>query len=347
MKDNMTPEALDLNEPTNAVICGFWKRVFAMILDGILLGIVGAVIGMAAFDQLAQLGGGGRLIGFCIAVIYFGLFNSIIGKGQTPGKKMMKIHVVDHSGNHISLAKSFLRYAILGLPFFLNGAIIPKSVILSPVGYILSLLIFGFGAATIYLYVFNRRTRQSLHDIAAGTFVTTAESSGKVVSSVWKPHLVVTGLLLVIATALPVAAKGLVKTWEFPELLTVQNSILSSGKVHNATAQAGKSWGTKNDEKWEKTYFQSVAIMKKRPDDFEAAGRDIARIILSKYPKVLEKDTLTIIVTYGYDIGIASSWRRHNLSYTPEEWQGLLEKYKAEEKEHKSTHSITASGGSE
>ena len=331
MEDNNTPETLDLNEPTNAAICGFWKRVFAMMIDGILLGIVGSLVGMAVFDQLTQLGGWGRLVGFCIAIIYFGVFNSVIGKGQTPGKKMMKIHVIDHSGNYISLAKSLLRYTILGLPFFLNGVLIPNSVIFSPVGYILSLLIFGFGAATIYLYVFNRRTRQSLHDIAVGTFVTTAESSGEAIGSVWKPHLVVTGSLLLVATALPFATKGLADTWEFPELLTVQDSILSSGKVHNATAQAGKSWGTNNGEKWEKTYFQSVAIMKERPNDPESSAREIVQIILKAYPKVVEKDTIAITTTYGYDIGIARAWRSYNVSYTPEEWQRLIDKYQAEE----------------
>lgn len=330
MEDNNTPEILDLNEPANSKKCGFWKRVFAMMLDGILLGIIGVIIGTAMFDQLAQLGGWGRLVGFCIAIIYFGIFNSVIGKGQTPGKKMMKIHVIDHSGNYISLAKSFLRYTIFGLPYFLNGALIPNSVIFSPVGYILSLLIFGFGATTIYLYVFNRRTRQSLHDIAVGTFVTTAESSGEVVGSVWKPHLVVTGLLLVIATALPIATKGLADTWEYPELLTVQDSILSSGKVHNATAQAGKSWGTNNGEKWEKTYFRSVAIMKERPSDPESSAREIVQIVLETYPKAMEKDTIAITTTYGYDIGIARTWKSFNASYTPEEWQQLIEKYREE-----------------
>jgi uncharacterized RDD family membrane protein YckC len=330
MEGKIIPESLESNEPTHAVICGFWKRVFAMILDGILLGIVGVLIGMAAFDQLAQLGGWGRLVGFCIAIIYFGVFNSVIGKGQTLGKKMMKIHVVDRSGNHISLSKSFLRYAILGIPFFLNGALIPNSVIFSPGGYILSLLVFGFGAAIFYLYIFNRRTRQSLHDLAVGTSVTTVNSSGEAVGSAWKPHLVVTGVLLVIAAGLPVATKGLAKTWEFPELLQVQDSILSSGTVHHTTAQTGKSWGTKNGEKWEKTYFQSVAILKERPTDSESSAREIAQIILTTYPKAMEKDTIAITTTYGYDIGIARAWKSHNVSYTPEEWQQLIAKQKEE-----------------
>ena len=34
------------------------------------------------------------------------------------------------------------------------------------------LILFGFGQAIVYLYIFNRRTRQSLHDLILGTFVT-------------------------------------------------------------------------------------------------------------------------------------------------------------------------------
>ena len=331
MEANNMLNSLDQTEQPHAEVCGFWKRIFAMMLDGILLGLFGALIGFVMFDQLARLGGWGRLAGFSVALIYFGVFNSVVGNGQTPGKRMMKIRVIDHSGNYISLAKSFLRFIILGLPFFLNQALIPTSVMMSPVGYILSLLIFGFGTAIVYLYVFNRRTRQSLHDIVAGTFVTTAISEGPAIGSVWKPHLVVTGLLLVIAISLPVLTGNLSKKWEFPELLEVQKSIISNDKVLFATVNAGKSWGTNNGEKWEKTYFQTAAIMKAWPNDPESSAQDIAQIVLKTYPPAMEKDIIAINTTYGYDIGIAHAWRTYNVIHTPEEWQQLIARLPREE----------------
>lgn len=330
LEEDNIPGSLHQAETAYAVVCGFWKRVFALVLDGLLLGVIGLVLGITMFDQLAQLGGWGRLVGFCIALIYFGVFNSVIGKGQTLGKKLVKIHVIDPNGNHISLAKSFLRYAILGLPYFLNGALLPNSLMMSPILYLLSLLIFGFGAAILYLYLFNRRTRQSLHDLAIGTFVSTADSHGAAIGTVWKPHLIVSGILLAVSVGLPAITQGLTEKWEFSELLETQKQILSSGKVHHATAQAGKTWGQSNGKKWERTYFQSVAFMKERPTDPAYAAREIAQIVLKANPNAMEKDIIAIITTYGYDIGIARSWRSYNASYPPEEWQRLIDKYQAE-----------------
>jgi len=52
------------------------------------------LIGATLFDQLSHLGGWGRLVGFCIAILYFGTLNSVVGKGQTLGKRILKIHVI-------------------------------------------------------------------------------------------------------------------------------------------------------------------------------------------------------------------------------------------------------------
>jgi uncharacterized RDD family membrane protein YckC len=82
-----------------AVISGFWRRLLAFIFDGVLLGLVGVILGLLLFDSLARLGGWGRLIGFCHALVYFGVLNSAIGGGQTIGKRIMKIQVVDRTGH--------------------------------------------------------------------------------------------------------------------------------------------------------------------------------------------------------------------------------------------------------
>ena len=49
------------------VISGFWRRLLALILDAVVLGLVGSILGLFLFDFLSQLGGWGRLFGFCIA----------------------------------------------------------------------------------------------------------------------------------------------------------------------------------------------------------------------------------------------------------------------------------------
>lgn len=307
-------------------ISGFWRRLAALILDGLLLGLAGFVCGLFMFDPLAQLCGWGRLVGFFIALVYFGILNSAVGKGQTVGKRLMKIEVVDRSGQHISLARSLLRYTILGIPFFLNGILIPPSVMMSPVGYLIGFILFGFGGAIIYLYIFNRRTRQSLHDLIVGTFVTRTSPPGGVNGSIWRLHLVVVGVWFIAVVGLSVAMKGLSQKGVFPGLLDVQQAIQASGKVHMATVNVGKSWQIVNGSRSEATYFHSNAIWEKRPEDEESAARSIASLILHNYPDIMDKDVLTVRVTYGYDIGIARAWRSYTSSHSPSEWQTMVAK---------------------
>ncbi|MDL2425325.1 hypothetical protein M2C68_22520, partial [Pseudomonas sp. BAgro211] len=76
-------------------------------------------------------------------------------------------------GSLLSLPQSLLRYSVLGIPFFLNGAPFDETVLLSPMRYGLSLLIFGGMFSILYLYVFNRHGRRSLHDLAVGSSVVT------------------------------------------------------------------------------------------------------------------------------------------------------------------------------
>nr|NJM04524.1 RDD family protein [Desulfobacula sp.] len=150
------------------------------------------------------MGGWGRAIGFPIAAIYFVILNSRIGGGQTIGKRILKIQVVDKTAELLSLPKSTLRYFVIGIPYFLNGAIVPESF-LYPVGfYLLSLLVFGFGISIIYLIVFNRNNRQSLHDIIAGTYVVRKSTdSTEAIKSIWPVHYAICGILMVLALLAP------------------------------------------------------------------------------------------------------------------------------------------------
>ncbi len=333
--DNAFSEVRNDNtdQPENRIISGFWRRLFAFFIDGLFIGIIGLVLGLFFFDFFAQIGGYGRIVGFCIALAYFGLLNSSAGKGQTIGKKIMKIEVVERNGRHISLVHSLIRYAILSTPCFLNGLLIPPSLAQSPIGYILEFLIIGFGGAVIYLYIFNRRTRQSLHDLAVGTFVVKTRPKGEVVvSPVWKFHLIIVGIWFFVTISFCVVSPMILQKGVFPELLSLQKSIQSTGKVHTATAVVGKSWGSKGGKRWESTYFHSEAIWKTRPEDYQAAASEVASLVLSGYSEIMDKDVLGITVMYGFNIGIAHIWEEQNFYYSPQEWTEILDKKEIKEK---------------
>ena len=312
--------------PATRAISGFWRRVLAFTLDGIILGIVGFIIGIPFFDAFARLGGWGKLIGFFLALLYFGLLNSSVGNGQTIGKRLLKVEVVDKQGKYIAPGLSIFRYAILAVPFFLNGALIPPSLIASPLGYLLGLLVFGLGLAIIYLYVFNRRTRQSVHDLACGTFVVRTFPKGEVsIAPMWRPHLVIIGAWFAVVLVGLFVVQIIAQKGVFPGLRATQEAIVSSGKVHAATLSVGQTWNTSNAGRAKTTYLSSNAIWKERPTAVEPAAKDVAKIILEHYPDVMAKDTLVVTVTYGYDIGIASAWRNRTFRHSPVEWKTLIE----------------------
>lgn len=59
-KDNLpevTGGSEKFEEHPIRLVCGFWRRLFAFIVDGILLGIFGIIIGTIFFDFFAGLGG--------------------------------------------------------------------------------------------------------------------------------------------------------------------------------------------------------------------------------------------------------------------------------------------------
>ena len=77
-----------------AQISGFWRRGAALMIDWLILGLPMLLLGLLMFRWLAGLGQTGRLIGFVVALLYFGLSNSRLSGGQTIGKRLQGIRVV-------------------------------------------------------------------------------------------------------------------------------------------------------------------------------------------------------------------------------------------------------------
>ncbi len=180
-------------------IGSFWRRFFAFFVDSLILGIIGFTLGAIFFDTLSQLGPWGKLLGFLIAVPYFAVTESNVGGGRSLGKRLLRLRVVDAQGNTLPFEHSFARYTVFAAPFFLNKLALPVSKTPWVVFILLGVIVFGVGGATLYLLIFNRNTRQGLHDLAVGSYVVRAGDTGPVETKpFWKPHRVIAGSLLVL-----------------------------------------------------------------------------------------------------------------------------------------------------
>jgi uncharacterized RDD family membrane protein YckC len=154
-------------------ICGFGQRLGAFIIDLMLLWMVGKILGFFFFEPFARMGEWGIFIGFAIALLYFGILNSAVRQGQTFGKSWMRIRVVDRDSRPISLKKSFIRSTVIisllwsiyitTLLDFFNSPVWP--------GITFEVLSTSFRLMLVLLYIFNRQTRQSLHDLVVGSYV--------------------------------------------------------------------------------------------------------------------------------------------------------------------------------
>jgi uncharacterized RDD family membrane protein YckC len=288
------------------------------VLDGLLLGIIGALAGIPLFDWFASLGAGGRLIGFGVALLYFGIFNSAIGGGRTLGKRIMSIEVVDLSGRHISFLRSALRFVILGTPFFLNGAVTSPL----PAAYVAGFVIFFGGGAIIYLFLFNRRTRRSLHDLLCGTIVLSKAPAGHVQAPpIWRGHLaILSGLAITMLIGVIVMSR-LAGSWKFPELLALRGKILATGQFTDAGVFIGRNWSMINGTRRDTAYLALTVRMKHRPPEFEPVARQIAALALNGYADSQRQDFIAVNVQYGYDIGIAQAWTNQQFQFSPAQWE--------------------------
>ena len=294
-------------------ISGFWRRIGAIMIDFIILGIFGFVLGLVLGDVFAEIGVWGRLVGFSIALAYFGVMNSVIFNGQTLGKKLLKIKVVNSDNQPISLVQSLGRYCILGIPFFLNGAQFSMEMLTSFWMYILSIIVFGGLFSIVYLYVFNRITRQSLHDLAFGTYVVNAASEQKDTGSVWKPHLVMVSLLFITSAVLPAFTMNLAQNEPFADLLKGVNSLYQHPSVNYATMSS--SFNLSSNDTKKTSYISAQVFVNKKDISNPKLARELAKLITQNCTLASNRDLLSIVLIYGYDIGIASSWSSRQYSF--------------------------------
>lgn len=81
---------------------GFWIRFGASLLDGILLGIVSAIL-----EAVLRTAGSG--LGLLVSIAYFTYFEG--SSGQTLGKQAANIRVIDdQTGGSIGYGRAFLRW---------------------------------------------------------------------------------------------------------------------------------------------------------------------------------------------------------------------------------------------
>lgn len=122
-------------------LAGIGERFVALILDGILLGVVSGIF----VRSDSRLGG---VVGFALGLAYQWYFLTRY-HGRTPGKMALNLRVVKTDGSALTGADAVLRY----------------------LGYALNWLALGLG----WVWAFLDPNRQGWHDKLAKTYVVKAQ----------------------------------------------------------------------------------------------------------------------------------------------------------------------------
>jgi uncharacterized RDD family membrane protein YckC len=308
-------------------MASLWRRLFAFLLDSLLLGVVGSCLGLVAYDGLANIGGWGLAIGFAIALAYFAAMDSVVFGGQSVGKRVAKIKVTTAAGVPLSVAASALRFSILGIPYFLNGAPVDFRTTVSWPAIVLSLLVFGAGISIVYLFLFNRGTRQSLHDLAVGAYVVAADTAGPVgePKAVWRVHFVVVSAIFLATMLAPLLLAKLANVEPFVTLRSLQGALQNVQAVRHATLTSGvHKFVSSTQGTTTRHVLAARIVLSQRISAYDALANQLAQIILQEGPAAEKMDSITISISYGFDIGIASAWRTQNYSFSPAQWRTRL-----------------------
>lgn len=129
---------------TRTDLAGIGERLIALILDGVLLGLVSGLL----FRSDRGLGG---LLCFALGLAYQWYFLTR-HQGQTPGKMLLNLRVVKTDGGRLTDADAVLRY----------------------LGYVLNGLALGLG----WLWAVFDPNRQGWHDKLAKTYVVKVGGTG-------------------------------------------------------------------------------------------------------------------------------------------------------------------------
>jgi len=304
----------DYSRLSGYVAAGFWHRFFAFLIDGIVVSIL--CFGMAEFFQsfLARSPMWAALLGFAVTTSYFAIFSSKVVDGQTLGMMATSVRVVAADGSTLSLQRSFLRYTILFVPFLLTS-ILPAT---TP-----SLIAYGYAAATtaaatavVYLAIFNRRTGQSLHDLATQTFVVDSAGDGPVhTAAFWKPHWAILVGLLILGFASELSLPHMSST--FGEVTSVEQSVSQTPGVTDANVVL-KFSGNQSG------IIVTTGCDRISEDHNKAAAR-IAAAVLNGDPKATEHDYLEIDCVKTLQVGFFKSTTNDPITHTPQEWRALIQ----------------------
>lgn len=311
---------------TNYKIAKFWSRIFAATIDLLLLVLFGYLLVIIFQNHFTINGILGNSIGFTITVLYFTLFNSNLVNGQTIGKKLLNIHVIDINSEKLSLKKSFYRSLFIFLPFFLNNFTIPIQSILMFLNNFIKTFIVIYSTSIPLVYIINRKTRQSVYDLLLGSLVVDVKRSEEPVfiENISKKSLNVVGSILIVLSIVILFNAN----WHKPDY---KNSLTLFNKLYNIDGITKVWLNTKYLQfpTGTTTIYEVKLWVDKLPEGYledNKVVKEVVKLTLANNPDFMKYDKINIVFIKEFNIGIAYNINNMIADDTPQGWMKLIEK---------------------
>jgi uncharacterized RDD family membrane protein YckC len=169
-----------LNENQELIYVGFWKRVLAMMIDGLIILPI-TIIQYKNYTNIHNSISAIWIYLSYVIIMYSYYIFFLVKFGGTPGKLVTKIRIVSPNGKYISIKQAILRNLINFIFVSLNVAV---NLIIYKTNTHNSTIIANLGVVIFYVdvlfVVFNKRKR-AIHDLIADSYVVTNESRLRIV----------------------------------------------------------------------------------------------------------------------------------------------------------------------
>lgn len=328
-------ESLPALPPQLPQIAGFWRRLCAAIIDLTIFALPLLLLGFAFGDLAFQWGPWGRLVGYLPLILYWGVRSAGRSAGQTIGKRLLGIAVVDAHGNDLTTGRALGRALVLHSIGLLNGWALPFFA--QPfVALVAGAIIFGGGSALLWGLIFNRTTRQGVHDLRFGTYVVSVPISlGLTMPTTPRVHRLVAAGLVVLALLVggvnymfqrDPSTLGLLAEGEWENLQNLQQQLLARGDLFSVGVQRMTNWSMGNTQPVQTldiTVWSKVSC-RSQPVVCQELINQIATLALADYDGITRLDGLRIVVTNSFDLGLAHGNFNLSVANSIDEWRRTL-----------------------
>ncbi len=297
------------------VFAALWRRFAAFVIDTAILAVLGGITGWLMYEPMSALGTLGRGFGLCVALLYFGIMDSWFCDGRTLGKACLGIRVAGRDGLPLSMPRAFARTATWSIPWYLGDAL---AAMFPGMPFLVMQLTNVFTMvmiAMLYLFAFNRRTRQSLHDLVTGAFVLRAEvdTASWQPRPVWRWHAVLLGAAVLVPFASLTMLASTPTAADVQRMRTSMGTVVSMREVQALEWKIMTTWTAGKDTRTE--LIVTSRLHSDRHMDATFAGRVFGRIVGDLCPDA-PYDHVRIVLVRGFDLGIVS-WKKQQYFLYP------------------------------